>query len=143
MAAACTPHSGGTTIAEVSRTTAEPSGSDLRLAFTEEDKGSEGGELGKLISEVSKKIIEEDNKCYGILLVSEIEEEVRPLMCCKRRSGGKNTFCLNLNCEINHRTDNYPSIKLKDTDILVVKSPEIAFISPIGSEKHAHSDLLE
>ena len=126
-----TPRHGGAAIGEMTQV-----GSNLTGQF-EEEETTKG--IGK--SEVRRSFGEEENKKYQIATVMQLGGS--SLMCREKRSGGLNTFCLKESCNIQHRNGNSPKVNVSDDDIVVLKGKEIAFISPRGSAKKVHPDMMK
>ena len=53
-----------------------------------------------------------------------------------------NTFCLKVDCSINHRSGGSPKIKVEDDDMIVLKGTDVAFITPRCSSKKVHPEVL-
>ena len=62
-------------------------------------------------------------------------------LCRQKRSGGKNTFCLKRNCDIEHRSQQAAPVKLKDDDFVMLKSSDVTFLEPIGSTLNFSQEL--
>ena len=107
------------------------------------DKESTSLNVGALLSSVSKTIVEEDNKEYGIVCVRDLVKGNLSALCCQRRSGGKNTFCTIINCTIDHRNENTEEVKVHLNSIIVMRTKNAAFVSPIGSLEIITNDVLE
>ena len=52
------------------------------------------------------------------------------------------TFCLKVDCSINHRNGGSPKIKVEDDDMIVLKGTDVAFIAPRCSSKKVHHEVL-
>ena len=63
-------------------------------------------------------------------------------LCCLKRAGGKNTFCARVNCTVDHRGDSSTKISLELDSIVVLRTKDSAFISPIGSGRLISTDVL-
>jgi len=100
-------------------------------------------DTGKYDINVSLKTGEEDAKLYEIRLVNELIDVDVLDLCLQKRAGGKNTFCLKKNCAIDHRNQNAAPVSLEEDAIVVIKSPDVAFLEPIGSMEHVSNQLLK
>ena len=93
-------HKGGSLISELTA-------SNVTSAILEEDKeeSSDNFNVGTLLSSVSKNIVLEDNKEYGVAFAHDLCKGELDDLCCEKRAGGKNTFCTRANCDLLHRAD--------------------------------------
>ena len=117
---------------------------NLSTAFKEEDNAETSPKLhvGELLGNVTKRMIEEDNRLYTIKMVKHLCNGDLSLICGQKRAGGKNTFCTDLNCSVDHRNDNSPPVKLALNSIIIMRSKNVAFISPIGSIKNIDQSVF-
>lgn len=124
---------GGSLISDL--TSSNINATNLNSVFTAVDNVDSSSKLnvGKLLGNVTKRIIEEDNRLYTIKLVKNLCNGDLSSLCKQKRAGGKNTFCTSINCLVNHHNDSSPPIQLSLNSIIIMRSKNVAFISPIGS----------
>ena len=92
---------------------------DLVGKFKEEFGEYETHDAGKFEGSLGKSIVEEDNRKCQIMTIAR--SGGRNLICREKRAGGLSTFCLKVDCSINHRNGGSPKIKVKDDDMIVLK----------------------
>ena len=63
-------------------------------------------------------------------------------LCCQRRAGGKNTFCIAVDCDVDHRNAQ-PKVQLDLDTIIILRSKNAAFVSPMGSVKFISAEVLK
>ena len=121
----------------------ELTASNVATSIAEEDKEefSEKYNVGALLSSVSKNIVLEDNKEYGIAYVHDLCDRNLDSLCCEKRRGGKNTFCTRANCDLVHRT-NSSRVKVDLDSIIIMRAKDAAFINPISSIKLVSKEVL-
>ena len=98
--------------------------------------------VGRLIGNVSKTIQEDDAVEYKVATVMDICDGDLSLICRDRRAGGKNTFCTAINCVQEHRSSS-PKVNLSLDDIVIIRTKNAAFVSPIGSSKNISNEVLK
>ena len=145
LSASKTPLQGGSAmISELTSFSHQSTDRNLQAAFKEEDSQDDNRNfnVGELITNISNKIVEEDNRQYPIKVVRELCDGNMATMCGQKRAGGKNTFCTDLNCSIDHRNDNADPISVKLNTILIMRSKNVAFISPTCDELKVTNAVL-
>lgn len=124
-------------------TSSQRDDNNLSAAFGAENKAdfNQKFNVGELLSSVTKKIIEEDNKLCRIKLIANMCDGDVSSICGKKRAGGKNTFCIKRDCDIEYRNEGTTSIDIDS--IVIERVKNVGFISPMGSCEYANAEILK
>ena len=139
-----TPQQGGFSMVS-DLTSSQREDINLNKEFSSEIKEESSPRLnvGELLSGVSSKIIEEDNKVYSVKVIRDICLGDIHRVCCKKRAGGKNTFCIKIDCDIEHRNEGASPVNLHLDSIVIERLKNVAFTSPLGLVKNVSRAVLK
>ena len=97
---------------------------------------------GELLGNITKRIIEEDNRLHTIKIAYQLCNSDLSIVCRQKQAGGKNTFCTELDCCVDYRNENSPPIQLLLKSAIIMRSNNAALISLMSSIENIDESVL-